>query len=419
MRLEFRNGVVIDDPLGDALLFLENDYSYQSYDVLPIAQDATLTLDDIKVANRIGGRMSAAESAALFERRELFEDALARIPPNVTLCDATHTIPWEALADLYGAADGVSGIGLAKLTKFLHKKRPALIPILDSTVEAYLRSADSTVPQRSLVIAARATALTKSYKVDLDTNIDVIREVQSRLDALGYELTECRILDLFTWAYAGNVKPPWARTSSSTASLSSSVADAAPSVVLGPRFEAALEYMLHVHGGQVRKGTTIPYVGHLLGVAALVLEDSGDEDEAIAALLHDAVEDGGGSERLSDIRHRYGPRVARIVSECSDTDLIPKPPWRERKEAYIAHLATASDSAIRVSLADKVHNARAIVRDHREIGDELWSRFHPDSDQGWYYGALLEAFEARAHSSLLRELRSLVSEMTTQVDTPA
>lgn len=190
-------------------------------------------------------------------------------------------------------------------------------------------------------------------------------------------------------------------------------------VVLGPRFESAVEYMLHVHGGQVRKGTTIPFVSHLLSVAALVLEDGGDEDEAIAALVHDAVEDGGGGERLNDIRHRYGPHVAHIVSECSDTDVTPKPPWRARKEAYIAHLATASDAAIRVSLADKVHNARAIVRDYREIGDELWTRFHPDSDQLWYYGAVLQAFEARTTGPLLRDLQSLVLELTTRTDTPA
>ncbi len=179
--------------------------------------------------------------------------------------------------------------------------------------------------------------------------------------------------------------------------------------VLGERFESALTYALHVHGGHRRKGTSIPYSAHLLSVAALVLEDGGSEDEAIAALLHDAVEDGGGKERLDDIRCRYGSDVAEIVAECSDTDVIPKPPWRERKEEYIAHLATASDSAIRVSLADKVHNVRAIVRDYREIGEALWTRFDPDSDQRWYYGALLEAFDARTDGPMLHDFRELVA----------
>jgi hypothetical protein len=119
---------------------------------------------------------------------------------------------------------------------------------------------------------------------------------------------------------------------------------------------------------------------------------------------------------LDDIRHRFGSTVAGIVMECSDTDVVPKPPWRERKETYVAHLATVSDSAIRVSLADKVHNARAIVRDHRGLGNALWSRFHPESDQQWYYSALLGAFEARTNGPMLRELQDLVATMTAGMD---
>src|SRR5438270_1390084 len=135
--------------------------------------------------------------------------------------------------------------------------------------------------------------------------------------------------------------------------------------VLTDRFDRALLYATHVHGGQVRKGTTTPYVAHLLAVSATVLEYGGDEDLAIAALLHDSVEDQGGKARLEDIRNRFGNRVAHVVAACSDSlaDTAKgerKAHWRERKKAYIAHLREADKDILRVSLADKVHNARAI-----------------------------------------------------------
>src|SRR5215467_10091779 len=149
--------------------------------------------------------------------------------------------------------------------------------------------------------------------------------------------------------------------------------------VLTDRFDRALLYATHVHGGQARKGSSTPYVAHLLAVAATVLEYGGDEDLAIAALLHDSVEDQGGKARLEDVRNRFGERVARIVEACSDSLANTakgerKAHWRERKDAYIAHLGTADDVILRVSLADKVHNARAILRDlrNREIGERVW-----------------------------------------------
>ena len=144
----------------------------------------------------------------------------------------------------------------------------------------------------------------------------------------------------------------------------------------GERFEDALRYAARTHARQWRKGTTIPYITHLLAVAAIVGEHGGTETEVIAALLHDAVEDQGGAPRLQEIRERFGDEVAAIVQECSDTDRTPKPPWRERKEAYIEHLAGAAPSARLVSAADKLHNARAILADYRERGDALWSRFN-------------------------------------------
>lgn len=148
------------------------------------------------------------------------------------------------------------------------------------------------------------------------------------------------------------------------------------SSLLGPRFREALTYASELHECQPRKGTEIPYLAHLLSVAALVLEDGGDEDEAIAALLHDAVEDQGGKPTLDAIRSRFGERVAHIVEACSDTDTWPKPPWRERKERYIEYLEAACPGVLRVSLADKLHNARAIVLDYRQMGDPLWSKFN-------------------------------------------
>ena len=133
---------------------------------------------------------------------------------------------------------------------------------------------------------------------------------------------------------------------------------------------------LNTHRDQRRKGTEIPYIGHLLGVCSLVIEDGGTEDEAIAALLHDAAEDQGGEQTLERIRAEFGDHVAEIVRACSDTLEDPKPPWRTRKEAYLAHLDEQPAPVLRVSLADKLFNARAILRDYLSVGDELWQRFN-------------------------------------------
>jgi (p)ppGpp synthase/HD superfamily hydrolase len=146
-------------------------------------------------------------------------------------------------------------------------------------------------------------------------------------------------------------------------------------------------------------------LGHLLGVCGLVIDAGGSEDEAIAAVLHDAVEDQGGAATLDRIRTQFGSNVAAIVEACSDTDVLPKPPWRARKEAYIEHLRTAPAPVLQVSLADKLNNLRTIVRDYGEIGEALWARFSPDADQVWYYGSLLEVFEERLPVLMTTELR--------------
>jgi (p)ppGpp synthase/HD superfamily hydrolase len=183
--------------------------------------------------------------------------------------------------------------------------------------------------------------------------------------------------------------------------------------MLSSRFEQALTYAFRLHNGQTRKGNGVPYITHLLSVCALVLENGGDEDQAIAALLHDAVEDQGGLETLEEIRTRFGENVAEIVSACSDSFETPKPPWRERKEKYIAHLPETHPPARLVSLADKVHNARTIVADHRQIGDEIWERFKGGKDGTlWYYRELARVFRATGSEPLLDELEILVADLT-------
>jgi (p)ppGpp synthase/HD superfamily hydrolase len=188
---------------------------------------------------------------------------------------------------------------------------------------------------------------------------------------------------------------------------------------LTERFEEALPYAARIHAGDVRKGSEVPYVSHVLAVCALVLEDGGDEDEAIAALLHDAGEDAGGRERVEEIRERFGGVVARIVEECSDTLETPKPPWRERKEAYLAHLEAASPEAIRVSLADKVHNARSLERDQRAIGDDFWRRFNASRDDVlWYYRELAGVYAKRSTSPMVDELERTLDAVGGFLSTP-
>jgi (p)ppGpp synthase/HD superfamily hydrolase len=188
---------------------------------------------------------------------------------------------------------------------------------------------------------------------------------------------------------------------------------------LGRRFKQALLFATRKHAGQHRKGTAVPYVAHLLGVAGLVLEAGGDEDLAIAALLHDVVEDCGGAPVLKEIRRRFGKRVAHIVDGCTDTDLDPKPPWLQRKKDYIAHLRTADADTRLVSAADKLHNVRSIVAAYREIGDRVWERFHGKRDGTlWYYRTLLDEFQRKKSSPLIRELERAVIELEAVV-TPA
>lgn len=183
-------------------------------------------------------------------------------------------------------------------------------------------------------------------------------------------------------------------------------------MTLTDRFEEALAFAARLHRAQIRKGTAIPYVSHLLAVAGIALEHGADEDEAIAALLHDAVEDQGGDATRQEIRRRFGDRVAQIVDGCTDAETTPKPPWRERKERYVAHIAEASPSVLLVSAADKLHNARAILADLRTCGEAVWTRFKGGKEGTlWYYRSLVEAFGARGPSPLVEELARTVAEI--------
>jgi (p)ppGpp synthase/HD superfamily hydrolase len=181
---------------------------------------------------------------------------------------------------------------------------------------------------------------------------------------------------------------------------------------LGPRFVRAFLFAAEKHAGQARKASTIPYIAHLMGVASLVLEAGGDEDLAIAALLHDVVEDCGGVPMLSEVKRRFGPRVAKVVDGCTDADTYPKPPWRERKENYIRHLKTVDADTRLVSAADKLNNVRSILADYREVGESIWSRFKGGREGTlWYYRALLDEFLRREPNRLTRELQLVVHEL--------
>lgn len=182
--------------------------------------------------------------------------------------------------------------------------------------------------------------------------------------------------------------------------------------VLTGRFVEALNYAYCLHANQKRKGTQIPYIAHLLGVTALVLEDGGEEDQAIAALLHDAVEDQGGVDTLEIIRERFGERVAYIVEALTDSFETPKPDWLTRKENYIAHLKDVPPEVRRVSLADKLHNARSILSTLETEGEKTWLRFSGRKEGTlWYYNSLVRIFSESGDDYMTRELASVVSEI--------
>ncbi|MFB2897852.1 HD domain-containing protein [Aerosakkonemataceae cyanobacterium BLCC-F50] len=181
---------------------------------------------------------------------------------------------------------------------------------------------------------------------------------------------------------------------------------------LTERFTEALVFATELHATQVRKGSGVPYVTHLLGVTSIALDYGANEDEAIAALLHDAIEDQGGAKTREEIRRRFGDNVTAIVDGCTDSEIIPKPPWRERKQVFIDSLATASPSVLLVSAADKLHNSRSILKDYRELGESVWERFKGGKEGSiWYYKSLVAAYRQVYSSPLIDELERVVSEL--------
>lgn len=187
--------------------------------------------------------------------------------------------------------------------------------------------------------------------------------------------------------------------------------------MLTPRFADALSYAFELHADQTRKGVETPYIAHLLSVCALVIENGGDEDQAIAALLHDAVEDQGGLSTLEAIGERYGGHVAQIVAGCTDAYTNPKPPWRTRKEVYLAELRLADADIQLVSLADKLHNARCILMDLQQSGKVVWGRFNGGKEGSlWYYRSLADFFAGSPYRGLAGELERVVAELERLAD---
>jgi (p)ppGpp synthase/HD superfamily hydrolase len=201
--------------------------------------------------------------------------------------------------------------------------------------------------------------------------------------------------------------PTWGRNMSAVKSKQYATTD---------RYSQALRWADEIHRGTFRKGTSVPYISHLLAVSSLVMENGGDENQAIAALLHDAVEDCGGEPVQQEILKIFGEEVASIVVECSDTVLksgeYEKAPWKERKLAYIARLSKMSSGAILVTCADKLHNAICIVQDVQTHGKSVWERFNAEPKEIiWYYEAVVAELEKRISSSIFVLLRARVAEL--------
>jgi len=181
---------------------------------------------------------------------------------------------------------------------------------------------------------------------------------------------------------------------------------------LGIRLQRALQYAAEKHAGQTRKKTAVPYLSHLIAVASLVLEAGGDEDMAIAALLHDVVEDCGGMPRLREVRKLFGPRVARIVEGCTDSFGDPKPEWMERKKGYLREVKHADAETRLVSAADKLHNVRTILADYRQDGESVWKRFSGKKEGTlWYYRALSDEYQRQNPNRIRPELEIAVAEL--------
>jgi (p)ppGpp synthase/HD superfamily hydrolase len=187
---------------------------------------------------------------------------------------------------------------------------------------------------------------------------------------------------------------------------------------LTPQFEAALVYATQLHAQQRRKVTHTPYIAHLLSVTALVLEDGGSEEEAIAALLHDAVEDQGGATTRAEIHRRFGSNVTAIIDGCTEPEQIPSMTWKEHKQLYLEQLRHGSPQVRRVALADKLHNARTLLINWRLAGESIWSEFRGGKENVlWLHEALLELFHQKSNSWMVEELEQVIKELGQRIAT--
>ncbi|MDB9314613.1 HD domain-containing protein [Spirulina sp. CS-785/01] len=178
------------------------------------------------------------------------------------------------------------------------------------------------------------------------------------------------------------------------------------------QFEDALVFATRLHQNQTRKGNKTPYIGHLLSVAGLVIEDGGSEAETIAALLHDAIEDQGGEATRQEILHRFGEEVTRIVDYCTESTETPKPPWKERKLRYIEQIKQGDVAVCRVSLADKLHNARSLFQQYQQQGDTVWTFFRGGkADTLWFYHQLLPLYQQRLESPMCQDLADILDQL--------
>lgn len=180
------------------------------------------------------------------------------------------------------------------------------------------------------------------------------------------------------------------------------------------KYLEAYTFSFKLHKKQIRKGSNIPYFTHLSSVSNLIIENNGTTTQAIAGLLHDAVEDQGGIKTLAVIKKKFGPKVAKIVSQCSDTSIDPKPPWKARKKKYIEDIKNKTQDTLLVALCDKYHNAHCILSDYQKIGDKIWDRFNASKQETfWYYESLYKEFKKylKNHPELIKAYKNKVVEM--------
>ena len=180
------------------------------------------------------------------------------------------------------------------------------------------------------------------------------------------------------------------------------------------KYLEAYTYSYKLHKKQMRKGSNIPYFTHLSSVSNLIIENNGTTTQAIAGLLHDAVEDQGGAKTLAIIKKKFGPKVAKIVDQCSDTTIEPKPPWKERKIKYIQNIKNKTQDTLLVSLCDKYHNASCILSDYQKVGERMWDRFTASKQETfWYYESLYKEFKKylKNHPKMIKAFKNKVDEM--------